>query len=242
MTATIKEIAKNASEAARVATAAVATSRTTNDRVVKLGESSHQIGNVVKVIMSIAEQTNLLALNATIEAARAGDAGKGFAVVANEVKELAKETAKATEDIGRKIGAIQEDTRGAVHAIGEITQVIGQINEIQNTIASAVEEQAATTSEIGRNLNELAQASHEITHNVTAVAMAAGSASGSATQTRDAATNLVALATTLGELVERFEIGERPRARKPTRSPIPVEFAPHGSARRHAPTNGSVRH
>ena len=118
----------------------------------KLGESSAEIGNVIKVITSIAQQTNLLALNATIEAARAGEAGKGFAVVANEVKELAKQTAKATEDISRKIEAIQEDTKGAVEAIAQIGKIINQINDIQNTIASAVEEQTATTGEISRNV------------------------------------------------------------------------------------------
>jgi methyl-accepting chemotaxis protein len=113
--------------------------------------------NVIKVITSIAQQTNLLALNATIEAARAGEAGKGFAVVANEVKELAKQTAKATEDISRKIEAIQGDTKGAVEAIAQIGKIINQINDIQNTIASAVEEQTATTSEISRNVAEAAR-------------------------------------------------------------------------------------
>ena len=142
MSVTIKEIAKSAAEAARVATSGVEKARRTNELVGKLGDSSTEIGKVLKVITSIAEQTNLLALNATIEAARAGEAGKGFAVVANEVKELAKETARATEDIARKIAAIQTDTTSAVHAIGEISDVIGQINDIQNTIASAVEEQS----------------------------------------------------------------------------------------------------
>ena len=120
----------------------------------KLGESSQEIGNVIKVITSIAQQTNLLALNATIEAARAGEAGKGFAVVANEVKELAKQTAKATEDIGRKIEAIQVDTKGAVAAIEEIGTIINQINDISNSIATAVEEQTVTTNEIGRSVEK----------------------------------------------------------------------------------------
>ena len=128
---------------------------------------------MIKVITSIAQQTNLLALNATIEAARAGEAGKGFAVVANEVKELAKETAKATEDISQKIEAIQTDTRGAVAAIGQISSIINQINDIQNTIASAVEEQTATTNEISRNVAEAAKGSAEIAQNITGVAQAA---------------------------------------------------------------------
>ncbi|MFZ0780016.1 MAG: methyl-accepting chemotaxis protein, partial [Candidatus Sulfotelmatobacter sp.] len=145
MGASIKEIAKNASEAARIATSAVRVAETTTATVSKLGESSNEIGQVIKVITSIAQQTNLLALNATIEAARAGEAGKGFAVVANEVKELAKETAKATEDISRKIEAIQTDTKAAVEAIASISEVINQVNGISSTIATAVEEQNATT-------------------------------------------------------------------------------------------------
>ncbi|HEY1068034.1 MAG TPA: PAS domain-containing methyl-accepting chemotaxis protein, partial [Pirellulales bacterium] len=159
MGASIREIAKNAHEAARVATSAVKVADKTNTTVSKLGESSVEIGNVIKVITSIAQQTNLLALNATIEAARAGEAGKGFAVVANEVKELAKQTAKATEDIGRKIEAIQSDAKSAVDAIGHIGAIIGQINDIQSTIASAVEEQTATTAEISRNVSEAAMGS-----------------------------------------------------------------------------------
>ncbi len=152
MSATIKEIAKNASEAARVASEAVKSAATTNATVSKLGDSSVEIGQVIKVITSIAQQTNLLALNATIEAARAGEAGKGFAVVANEVKELAKQTAKATEDISQKINAIQGDTKSAVDAIGNISGIINQINDISNTIATAVEEQSATTNEMSRNV------------------------------------------------------------------------------------------
>jgi methyl-accepting chemotaxis protein len=141
MQASIREISKNANESARVAKNAVSVAHSTNETVKKLGESSQEIGNVIKVITSIAQQTNLLALNATIEAARAGEAGKGFAVVANEVKELAKQTAKATEEIGQKIDAIQGVTKGAVKAIEEIGTIINQINDISNSIASAVEEQ-----------------------------------------------------------------------------------------------------
>lgn len=132
MSTTIQDIAKNATESARVAGEAVRTAQATNATVSKLGTSSAEIGQVIKVITSIAQQTNLLALNATIEAARAGEAGKGFAVVANEVKELAKQTAKATEDISRKIAAIQEDTKGAVEAIGTISEIINHINDISS--------------------------------------------------------------------------------------------------------------
>ncbi len=205
MTASIKEIAKNATEAARVATSAVNTAETTNETITKLGQSSTEIGNVIKVITSIAQQTNLLALNATIEAARAGDAGKGFAVVANEVKELAKQTANATEDISLKIEAIQDDTKDSVEAIGLITGIINQINDIQNTIASAVEEQTATTNEISRNVNQAAKGSSEINHNIVNVAEAAQSTTDSANNTQKSATELSETATELQELVGQFK-------------------------------------
>ncbi|MGE3704427.1 MAG: methyl-accepting chemotaxis protein [Vicinamibacterales bacterium] len=204
MSASIKEIAKNANEAAKVATAAVKVAESTNNTVAKLGESSAEIGKVIKVITSIAQQTNLLALNATIEAARAGEAGKGFAVVANEVKELAKETAKATEDISQKIEAIQTDTKGAVDAIGQISQIINQINDISNTIASAVEEQTATTNEIGRNVTEAAKGSAEIAQNITGVAQAARSTTDGANDTQKAAGQLSKMANDLQGLVSRF--------------------------------------
>jgi methyl-accepting chemotaxis protein len=201
MSASIKEIAKSASEAAKVAETAVGVAGRTNDTVAKLGESSAEIGKVIKVITSIAQQTNLLALNATIEAARAGEAGKGFAVVANEVKELAKETAKATEDISQKIEAIQSDTRGAVEAIGQISAIINQINDIQNTIASAVEEQTATTNEIGRNVAEAAKGSGEIAQNISAVAMAAASTTQGAADAQTATAELARMAATLQEVL-----------------------------------------
>jgi methyl-accepting chemotaxis protein len=205
MGASIKEIAKSANEAARVATAAVRVAENTNTTVAKLGESSAEIGNVIKVITSIAQQTNLLALNATIEAARAGEAGKGFAVVANEVKELAKQTAKATEDISRKIEAIQGDTKGAVEAIAQIGKIINQINDIQNTIASAVEEQTATTGEISRNVAEAAQGSNEIAQNITGVAQAARSTTEGASNTKSSADELSRIALDLQKLVSQFK-------------------------------------
>jgi methyl-accepting chemotaxis protein len=206
MGASIKEIAKNASEAAKIATSAVRVAETATATVSKLGDSSNEIGQVIKVITSIAQQTNLLALNATIEAARAGEAGKGFAVVANEVKELAKETAKATEDISRKIEAIQTDTKAAVEAIASISEVINQVNGISNTIATAVEEQNATTNEMARNVSEAAQGSGEITSNIAGVAQAAESTSRGAGDTQKAAQQLVETSAELRRLVEQFKI------------------------------------
>ncbi len=204
MGASIREIAKNTADATKVATAAVRSAEETNVTIGKLGQSSAEIGQVIKVITSIAQQTNLLALNATIEAARAGEAGKGFAVVANEVKELAKETAKATEDISRKIEAIQTDTKGAVSAIEQIGSVIGQINDIQNTVASAVEEQSVTTNEITRNLTEAAKGGADISHSIAGVADAARTTTGGAGQTQKSAESLEKLAEELQSLIGRF--------------------------------------
>jgi methyl-accepting chemotaxis protein len=206
MSASISEISKNSGEAARIAKDAVAAANTTNETIGRLGDSSVEIGNVIKLITSIAEQTNLLALNATIEAARAGEAGKGFAVVANEVKELAKDTAKATEGISHKIQAIQEDTKGAVAAIAEVGTIINQISDISNTIASAVEEQTATTNEINRNANEAARGSSEIAQNISGVASAAESTTRGANDTLCAAQALTEMAGTLQHLVGQFKI------------------------------------
>ena len=204
MQASIREISKNANESARVVKNAVDVVLSTTETMKMLGESSQEIGKVIKVITSIAQQTNLLALNATIEAARAGESGKGFAVVANEVKELAKQTAQATEDIGKKIEAIQGETRGAVSAIEEISVIINQINDISNSIASAVEEQTVTTNEIGRSVSEAAQGVNEIAKNIVGVASAAKNTAQGANETKSASSGLSEMAARLQSAVSRF--------------------------------------
>ena len=214
--ASIKEIAGNASNAAHVARDAVNATQQTNATITRLGDSSVEIGKVIKVINSIAEQTNLLALNATIEAARAGEAGKGFAVVANEVKELAKETSRATEDIVRRIEAIQSDTQGAVDAIGLVSDIIGQINESQNAIAGAVEEQTAMTSEISRNISEVATGSGEIAKNISEVASVAQSTETGSNETMVTATDIEELANELLQLVGHSQT--EPHSTEPARS------------------------
>jgi len=201
MAASIKEIARNAMDAAKVAGRAVEVAESTTGRINKLGESSKDIGQVIKVITGIAQQTNLLALNATIEAARAGDAGKGFAVVANEVKELAKETARATEDISRKIEAIQGDTERAVDAIGNISTIVQKISEIQSAIASSVEEQQVTTNDIARSIGDASRGAQEIATNIAGVAEATKQAATGAASTQSSASDLQNLAMELEGLV-----------------------------------------
>jgi len=205
MSASIKEIAQNSNKATEVTQAAVLIAEKTNNTIAKLGESSAEIGQIIKVITSIADQTNLLALNATIEAARAGEAGKGFAVVANEVKELASQTSGATKNISHIVQTIQTDTQNSVQAIGEITQVITQINDIAGTIASAVEEQTATTNEIGRNIEEASKGSAEISESITGVAATAQETSAGATQIQEAANSLGQMADKLKNLVNTFQ-------------------------------------
>ncbi|MDA1231097.1 MAG: methyl-accepting chemotaxis protein [Planctomycetota bacterium] len=200
----IREIANNTQQAARVATDAVQLAAATNNTVTKLGHSSAEIGEVIKVITSIAEQTNLLSLNATIEAARAGEAGKGFAVVANAVKELAKQTAHATETIRRKIDATQNDIRDSVTAISRISHTIEQINDFQNSIAGAVEEQTVVTRDISRNVADAAKGTAEIAGNIVQVARAAEGTAAGSMATRAAAQDATRLASQLNELVSLF--------------------------------------
>jgi len=204
LSASTGEIASNATEAAKVAAEAVNAAANANETISRLDTSSSEIGEIIKTITSIAQQTRLLALNATIEAARAGEAGKGFAVVANEVKDLAMETAKASDDINQKIVAIQADSKEAVDAIAWINEIITRINEFQNTIASAVEEQNATTSEIAKNVNDAANGTTEIAENIGGVAETAQSTSTGANDTQQASAELSRIATEMQQLVGKF--------------------------------------
>jgi len=205
MTASIREIARNANDASSATLATMRQADATNTTIFKLGESSQEIGNVIKVISSIAQQTNLLALNATIEAARAGDAGRGFAVVANEVKELAKQTAKATEEITAKIAAIQKDTGSAVDAIGGITESIKRLSGIASSIAASVEEQQATTNEVARVVQESAKGVQTIAESVKTVAIASTETQSGASQVLLASQSLADLASKLEMLVRKIQ-------------------------------------
>jgi len=215
MGASIREIARSSSDAARMTTETARSADQTNTTVLKLGQSSIEIGQVVQVITAIAEQTNLLALNATIEAARAGQAGKGFAVVANEVKELAKETAKATEDIGRKVESIQTDAKAAIDAIQGIATAIGQVNLISNTISAAVEEQSVTTSEIARSISSASSGAHSIATNINQVASTAQETAAGVGTSLQSAAQLARMAEELQTLVSRFQIEDVGRSHFP---------------------------
>jgi methyl-accepting chemotaxis protein len=206
MTSSIGEIASSAANAAQVTGKAVAEANTTTETMTMLGQSSEEIGNVVKLISAIAAQTNLLALNATIEAARAGEAGRGFAIVANEVKELAKQTSAATADISAKVGSIQEGTSAAVQAIAQIAETISSVNEAATTIASAVEEQTSVTNTIARSVNDVSTGADEIAASISHVAQATAKAKSGISQTSQAAGNLASMARRLDELVGRFEL------------------------------------
>ncbi len=205
MSASIREIAQNAQEATAVARTAATTAEATNVTVSRLGESSREIGDVIKSITSIAEQTNLLALNATIEAARAGEAGKGFAVVAGEVKELAAESARAAEDVSRRVEAIQNDTNSAVEAIGQIAEIVESINSYQLTIASAVEEQTATTNEMSRSAAEAAAGSSQIAANINSVAAVVDESTSAISNMDQTIAQVSAAATDLNSRVQVFK-------------------------------------
>lgn len=234
MGASVREIASNTTEAARMTSQAVEVSGMTRSRMEKLDTSATDIGNVIGVITSIAEQTNLLALNATIEAARVGEAGKGFAVVANEVKALAQQTSTATEEIQAKIEAIQVDARGAVEAIAEISDLIDRVNEISTTIAGAVEEQSATTSEVTQSIAAVTMGTNSITSNIAAVAASANKTREGATNAEVAAAELNGLAERLRDLLAQFKIGAG-LATAPTSAPASGALHPPAAPTAPAP-------
>ncbi|MGE4281294.1 MAG: protoglobin domain-containing protein [Magnetospirillum sp.] len=204
LSSSIEEISRQVSHSAAIAADAMTEAERTNQMVESLSEAAGKIGQVVSLINAIASQTNLLALNATIEAARAGEAGKGFAVVANEVKSLANQTAKATNEIGTQIGAVQSATRDAVGAITDIARTIGQINEIAGSIAAAVEEQGAATQEIARNVQQAAMGTQEVTGTIARVSAAAFETGNTAREVLNAAASLAQNSNVLENQVDRF--------------------------------------
>ncbi|TDI63437.1 MAG: methyl-accepting chemotaxis protein [Alphaproteobacteria bacterium] len=209
LSASVAEIGGQVVQSTRIAESGVKEAERTNDQIQELAQAAQKIDEVVKLISDIAGQTNLLALNATIEAARAGDAGKGFAVVASEVKSLANQTAKATEEIASQIAAVQNATTNAVTAIESISKVIGEINEISTSVASAVEEQGAATQEIARNVQEAVKGNQEVTTNITGVTKAATETGASANEVLEAAGELSKQSETLADQVDRFLVQVR---------------------------------
>jgi methyl-accepting chemotaxis protein len=206
MQASIQEISRSANEATGIASEAESLAKEGNVSMARLGHSSQEIGKVINVIQRIAAQTNLLALNATIEAARAGEMGKGFAVVASEVKLLATQTAAATKEVEQKVLAMQADTQASMMALEKITTVITQINQLQVTIASAVEEQAATTNEISRNVSEASTGVDDIAKNIQSVSKAAAGTSESASRTAENAAELARLAVALRKVLDEYKL------------------------------------
>jgi methyl-accepting chemotaxis protein len=204
LSASIHEISGQVAQSAQVAAEAVEEARRANAEVASLLEATSRIGEVVSLITDIAEQTNLLALNATIEAARAGDAGKGFAVVANEVKHLASQTGRATEEIGQQIAAVQSATEDAVSAIGSIAKVIDRMNEISSAISAAVEEQGAATEEIARNTQQAALGTHAVSDTIGEVTMAANQTGTAAGEVLSSANSLLTQADDLSTTIKRF--------------------------------------
>lgn len=204
LSSSIVEISRRVAQAAQIAASAVSEAEQTNVKVQGLAAAANKIGEVVALITDIADQTNLLALNATIEAARAGDAGKGFAVVASEVKNLANQTAKATEEIGSQIGSIQTATQEAVAAIEAITKTIAKIDQVNSGIASAVEQQGAATQEIARNVEQAATGTQEVSSNIAGVSQAANDTGAAATQIQSTAADLSRQSEMLRAEVDKF--------------------------------------
>ena len=239
MTCTIGEIASNAERSASVAAEAAELADISNAKISHLGSAADEIGKVIEVIQDIAEQTNMLALNATIEAARAGEAGKGFAVVATEVKELAKQTAAATDDIRKRIEGIQQSTGDAVESISAISEVINNVYEVARTIASAVEEQSITTRQISQNVaetaaaadtvsrgvEESASASQEITQNICEVDRVLSDTVDGASHSQRSGQELADLASQLRSVVGRFKIRQSAEADGNDVAPAPAASA-----------------